>query len=199
MYGQTEATARISYLPFERIKDKTGSIGVSIPGGKIELYNEDSENIINSPFKIGELVYRGKNVSLGYAFCIDDLALEDINKGILHTNDMGYFDKDNYFYIVGRKDRTIKILGNRISLDELEEMLENRYSHKYICILENNSINIFGTNDNKDIISYISQLTKINKAFFRFHKLESFPQTFNEKIDFSSIKKSCCLNNKCFL
>lgn len=186
MYGQTEATARISYLPFEKINDKIGSIGVAIPGGKIELY-DNSENKINTSHTVGELIYCGKNVSLGYAFCLEDLSLGDINKGILHTNDMGYFDEENYFYLIGRKDRTIKILGNRISLDELEELLEKKFLYKFICLYRNNLIYIIGTVDNKSIIDYLSKLTLINKSFFRFRKVTSLPRTYNEKIDFNSI------------
>ena len=122
MYGQTEATARISYLPSDDTLHKLNSIGVSIPSGK--LWVEDkSGNHIKKAGKIGELIYRGDNVSMGYAKDLNDLVLGDINHGVLKTGDLASFDEDGYFYIEGRKSRFVKIFGVRISLDSLERML----------------------------------------------------------------------------
>ncbi len=110
MYGQTEATARMSYLPPEKCLDKPGSIGIPVPGGSMEIVE-------------GEIVYRGPNVSMGYATCIEDLAKADENHGMLQTGDMGYMDDDGYFYITGRKKRFIKLQGKRISLDQIQDVL----------------------------------------------------------------------------
>ena len=70
--------------------------------------------------EIGELYYSGKNVCLGYAENIDDLSKADENKGILKTGDIAKKDKDNFYYILGRNDRFVKIFGTRVNLDELE-------------------------------------------------------------------------------
>lgn len=110
MYGQTEATARMSYVPPERCLDKPGSIGIPVPGGRMEI-EED------------EIIYYGPNVSLGYAACPDDLAKGDENEGRLATGDMGYMDEEGYFYITGRKKRFIKLQGKRISLDQIQDVL----------------------------------------------------------------------------
>ena len=68
MYGQTEATARMSYLPPERILDKIDSIGIAIPGGKFEIDNELKDKVsLGKESNYGELIYKGENVSLGYA------------------------------------------------------------------------------------------------------------------------------------
>ncbi len=77
MYGQTEATARIAYVPFERLGEKVGSIGTTIPGGSLEL----------DP-ATGELVYTGPNVMMGYAESREDLARGDHLQGILRTGDL---------------------------------------------------------------------------------------------------------------
>lgn len=113
MYGQTEATARISYVPPERLLDKVGSIGVAIPGGQLLL---DPDN--------GEIVYRGPNVMMGYALERDDLLLADELDGTLRTGDLGRQDEDGFFYVTGRLKRFVKLAGNRIGLDEVEELLQ---------------------------------------------------------------------------
>jgi long-chain acyl-CoA synthetase len=119
MYGQTEATARISYVPTSKLVIKLSSIGKPIPGGRLEI---DSNNA-----KEGELIYYGKNVSLGYAEKSLDLILADENNGVLRTGDIGFKDSDGYFYITGRKSRFIKVNGIRIGLDDLEEMIEREF------------------------------------------------------------------------
>lgn len=116
MYGQTEATARISYLPPDRLESKLGSIGRAIPGGHLELDGTT-----------GELVYRGPNVMLGYALQRDDLALGDSQGGVLRTGDLAEQDADGYFRIVGRLGRFVKLTGNRIGLDDLERQLQQHF------------------------------------------------------------------------
>ena len=70
------------------------------------------------------LVYEGKNVTLGYAICKEDLKKEDERYGVLETGDMAKMDEEGYFYIVGRKKRFLKIFGNRVNLDETERMIK---------------------------------------------------------------------------
>lgn len=121
MYGQTEATARMSYIPPERCLDKIGSIGIPIPGGKIEIDDE-------------ELIYYGANVSLGYALRREDLAKGDENMGRLETGDLAYRDSDGYLYISGRKKRFTKLFGKRISLDQIQEYLQEHFlTEEIVC------------------------------------------------------------------
>ena len=127
MYGQCEATARMGYLPYEKSVEKCGSMGIAIPGGKFRLIDVNGDNI-NEPFITGELVYEGDNVTLGYAECTDDLAKGDERHGVLYTGDMARFDKDGYYYIVGRKKRFLKVYGNRVSLDEIDMLIKGRFS-----------------------------------------------------------------------
>lgn len=112
MYGQTEAAARISYVPPERLADKPGSIGVAIPGGELAIGAG------------GELVYRGPNVMMGYAAGRTDLSRGDELGGVLHTGDLGHRDDDGFFYVDGRLKRFVKLAGNRVGLDEVERRLE---------------------------------------------------------------------------
>jgi len=113
MYGQTEAAPRISFVPPERLLDKVGSIGIPIPGGKLYVDPLDDE-----------LVYEGPNVMLGYAESREDLARQDELKGVLRTGDLARVDGDGYFYVTGRKKRFVKLAGNRVGLDEVEQKLQ---------------------------------------------------------------------------
>ena len=76
MYGQTEATARMSYLPAKDAIRKCGSMGIAIPGGKFRIM-EDASTEIKEPDTVGELVYSGPNVTMGYAECAADLEKGD--------------------------------------------------------------------------------------------------------------------------
>lgn len=126
MYGQTEATARMGYLPGEKSLEKCGSMGRPIPGGRFILADVMG-NEIHTPETVGELIYEGDNVTLGYAECLEDLAKGDERRGRLETGDMAKFDADGYYYIVGRKKRFLKIFGNRVNLDEIDMLIKKRF------------------------------------------------------------------------
>jgi len=125
MYGQTEATARIAFLAPQDIEAKLGSIGKAIPGGQLWIEDQNGQRI-ETPNITGELVYAGSNVSLGYAECSADLALGDVNHGVLHTGDLARMDAEGYFFLEGRRHRFLKIFGVRVSLDAVEEIAESK-------------------------------------------------------------------------
>lgn len=120
MYGQTEATARMSYVPSEKLKDKIGSVGIAIPGGSIDLKEVDSS-------ESKEIVYKGDNVMMGYAECASDLEKGDELNGVLHTGDLANVDEEGYLYIVGRLKRFLKLFGKRINLQDVETSIEKEY------------------------------------------------------------------------
>lgn len=109
MYGQTEATARMGYLPAHDALERCGSMGIAIPGGRFWLQRDDGSEIEESGVT-GELVYEGKNVMLGYAQNREDLSKGDECGGLLYTGDMARRDGDGYYYIEGRKKRFLKLL-----------------------------------------------------------------------------------------
>jgi acyl-CoA synthetase (AMP-forming)/AMP-acid ligase II len=121
MYGQTEATARIAYLAPERLREKAGSIGRPIPGGHLSV--QDAQGRELAAGVRGELVYRGPNVMLGYALHAGDLARGDDLGGVLRTGDLGYRDEDGDFFVTGRLDRSIKVFGHRLDLEDVERRL----------------------------------------------------------------------------
>ena len=145
MYGQTEATARISYIPAERVSECISSIGTAIPGGKLWL--QDSEGkVIEEEDQEGELVYQGPNVMMGYATCRDDLAAGDTFCGRLPTGDLARRDGGGFFTITGRLKRIVKIFGNRVNLDEVEHLLK-RHGFDALCGGEDNAMLIVLTDE----------------------------------------------------
>ena len=147
MYGQTEATARITYVPPERLSDKIGSIGISIPGGELKIINDGMET--TAPKVIGEIVYNGENVMLGYAENRNDLCKGDELDGLLYTGDLGYKDEDGFFYVTGRMKRFIKIFGLRINLDEVQKMIENHFGISAACTGKDDLLKVLVHSDDK--------------------------------------------------
>lgn len=143
MYGQTEATARMGYLPAEDALRKCGSMGIAIPGGRFRLM-EDKDVEITEPDRTGELVYEGENVTMGYAACRAGLAKGDERGGVLFTGDMAMRDADGYYYITGRKKRFLKLFGMRVNMDEIERLLKAEYEGvQAACAGEDDHMRIF--------------------------------------------------------
>ncbi len=121
MYGQTEATARLTYLPPERAGDKEGSIGIAVSGVEVTIRGEDGAEL--PPGEVGELVVRGANVTPGYLDDPDSTA-EILRDGWLWTGDLAVQDEDGYLYHRGRAREMIKVGGRRVSPVEIEQLIE---------------------------------------------------------------------------
>ena len=187
MYGAAEATARMSYLPWKNI-DKVESIGKAIPGGEFFLRDSNSK-VITEINTHGELIYKGKNVCMGYAENFQDLSKDDENKGVLKTGDVAYKDKENFYYLVGRKDRYIKIYGMRINLQELEGII-SKFGFENVCMQDQdkeNIINIFvkGEFELKTLKQHLTLVTKIHPSVFVFKTVKNFPLNKNFKISYN--------------
>lgn len=187
MYGQTEATARMSWLPWEKSKEKAGSIGVAIPGGTFSLIDVNNEEIAE-PDIVGELVYKGKNVTLGYAASYEDLAVADERGGFLETGDMAYRDKDGYYYIAGRKKRFLKVYGNRLNLDEVDSMLQAA-GYEAVAAGEDNHVKIFAVGGNgSEIIDFLAKQTGLNMHAFEVKSIERIPRSESGKVLYTELK-----------
>jgi acyl-CoA synthetase (AMP-forming)/AMP-acid ligase II len=120
MYGQTEATARLSFLPPAFAKAKAGSIGRGIPG--VELRVVDADGHPCAPGVEGELVARGDNISPGY-FKDEEATREMLKGGWLYTGDLGHADSEGFVFIGGRAKEFLKLGGHRTSPVEIENVL----------------------------------------------------------------------------
>ena len=187
MYGQTEATSRMSYLPWKSAQSKAGSIGTAIPGGKFWLEDEN-KNIIKKSNSIGQLVYQGDNVTMGYAENCFDLKNGDENYGILYTGDLAKRDADGFYYITGRMNRFLKMYGNRVNLDELEDHVRSE-GYDCVCSGTDDNLKIYTTelNDKDRIISYIAKHTGLNQAGFSFVHINRIPRNDSGKVQYSAL------------
>lgn len=131
-YGQSECTARMAYLPPDLAMEKVCSIGIAEPGGQLSIVDDNGNETFEGEAQ-GEMVYRGENVTLGYATCREDLLKGDENHGVMHTGDLAHRDADGCYFIIGRLKRFLKIYGLRIGLDEVERMIKAEYKTDCYC------------------------------------------------------------------
>lgn len=190
MYGQTEATARMSYLPSEKSLEKCGSIGIPIPGGKFNLL-DDEGNLITETDKDGELVYVGDNVTLGYAEKAEDLRKGDERGGELKTGDIARRDPDGYYYITGRKKRFVKIFGSRVNLDEVEQMIRNRFARmECACVGDDTKLVLYIDAEDmvKECESYLVNTTHISRTAIKVVYIPEIPKNESGKTLYKNLE-----------
>jgi long-chain acyl-CoA synthetase len=120
MYGATEATARLSYLPPDKSRQKLGSIGKGISGVRLEVLNETGDPV--DVGETGEIVASGDNIMKGY-FNEPEETREVLRNGKLYTGDLATVDEDGFIFVTGRKSQIIKSGGTRVSVAEIEEKI----------------------------------------------------------------------------
>ena len=188
MYGQTEATARISYVPPERLSEKPGTIGVAIPGGRLRV--EPLEG--GAGGGAAELVYEGENVMLGYAETAADLALGDMLHGVLRTGDLGTVDGDGYFSVVGRLKRFAKLFGRRVSLEDVERELESAFPVRAIATEagERLRIAVAADGDLRDdaVVSHLAKFLAVPPTAIVLRRLAELPLTSTGKKDYKAVE-----------
>jgi long-chain acyl-CoA synthetase len=180
MYGQTEATARISYVPPEMLDQKIGSIGIPIPGGKLRLSSD------------GELIYSGPNVMMGYAESDADLFTKESQIGSLSTGDLARADADGYYYITGRLKRFVKLAGSRYGLDEIETFLEDEFEISCVVAGKDDKLMIFAeasTLENNLIVTKLQDKFLINRSFIKVLSVDQLARKTNGKKDYSFYRK----------
>ena len=192
-FGTSETSARISFLEPEKTMEKIGSIGKAIPNGELFLINEQLEAEGST---IGELGYRGPNVTMGYAVSMVDLQKGDEFNGEYHTGDIARRDKEGYYYIVGRKGRFLKLFGLRVSLDETERILKTKFQNAdFVCLGNDKRMNIYTTDPSiiGQIIPFISKKTNIHNSAFNIIVVESIPRNEYGKALYAELEKEWLL------
>lgn len=179
MYGQTEASPRMSYIPADQLLRKVGSIGIAIPGGQFELAPETNE-----------LIYKGANVMLGYAESLNDLAKGDENNGILYTGDIAEVDEDGYYTITGRMKRFVKLFGLRINLDDVERKIVSIVEQPVAC--SGNDDKLIVVIESEKAIAGAKQclelMYKLHHSAYKIIVVDSIPRMANGKTDYKAIK-----------
>ncbi|MGB0868784.1 MAG: AMP-binding protein [Flavobacteriales bacterium] len=182
MYGQTEATARISYVEPKALQNNLTTIGTPILNGVLEIDKETEE-----------LLYKGPNIFGGYAKQASDLEnWEDIQT--LHTGDLAYKDKQGFFFIKGRMKRFVKLFGNRINLDEIERLIKQKlngitcasigFQDKHLIIfLEKPEF------DTAEIHQFLTKEIKIHTSTIKYRFIEELPLNANGKMDYNQLTR----------
>lgn len=176
MYGQTEAGPRIGWLPHALVAQWPGCIGQAIPGVQLSLQE-------------GELVVQSPSVMLGYALSRADLALGDEMGGQLHTGDLAEEAAPGIYRITGRNSRFLKLQGNRVSLQDVEDRLQE-VGHAVHALGQDNQLLLCTTATDTDI------LRKAAVALFSFpprslqvHTVAVIPRTPNGKVDYPTLAR----------
>ncbi len=211
MYGQTEATARMSSFFLNRYPHKINSVGQAISGGKFTIKAPDSEGK-------GEILYQGRNISWGYAWSWRDLTEEVLGvkkrNGCLYTGDIGSLDEEGFLYVTGRKSRFVKVRGYRISLDELQKELSQELKSQVVCVngldenadkigvgivdkglLEESTRESTGKErcrEGKQLLTELEQILsrkRIQRQEYHMRIMEALPRRSNGKIDYRELQK----------
>ena len=198
MYGQTEATARLSFLPPELLDSKLGSIGKGIPGTKLEVLNKNGEPVKSG--EVGEIVASGGNIMVGYWQDPEETAkvLKD-NK--LYTGDLGIVDEDGYIFLTDRAKEIIKVGGHRVSSKEIENYISKNQNvvevavigiydellgeaiKAFVSIVKNSDLT------EKDLIAYCQQHFPPHKVPKEIEIMSSLPKNISRKVDKIALKK----------
>lgn len=163
-YGQSECTARMAYLEPEMASKKQGSIGKAEPNGQLSIIDADGNETFEGD-ATGEMIYRGENVTMGYAYCKEDLMKGDENHGVMHTGDIAHRDADGFYFIVGRMKRFLKIFGLRIGLDEVEHLIKSNFETDCVCTGTDEMLTVHITNKKylEDVASFVEEKTHLFK------------------------------------
>jgi len=178
MYGQTEATARISYVPFEHLGERSDRSAFPVPGGSLEVDGHT-----------GELIYAGPNVMMGYAACREDLAKGDELNGVLRTGDLARLDAEGYCYITGRLRRFLKMFGKRFNLDELESILATRIGSPVACFGRDDLL-IAAVQDPEDperVARTVCGMFGLPRSAVKAFAVNALPRTPNGKLDYQRL------------
>jgi acyl-coenzyme A synthetase/AMP-(fatty) acid ligase len=190
MYGQTEATARISILPACELPAKLGSAGRAIPGGRLSILADSGECTTAAGVE-GELVYDGPNVMMGYALERADLAKGDELGGRLHTGDRAVLDDDGCVRILGRVKRDAKVFGLRMNLDEIEAFI--RPKGPAAAVAGGKGVVVFC--EFGDPAQYaalgdeLSARLKVHRSAFEFRHIERLPTRDTGKIAYETLQE----------
>ena len=177
-YGQTETTGPMSGVRTDLMPERIGSIGRAGDGGAFRIDD-------------GELVYEGPIVAMGYAVCADDLMKGDEWKGVRRTGDLATIDAEGYVTLSGRASRFLKIFGNRVSLDEVENLVKDRFAGAGCASTgKDGDLRVFVTAvPAAEVEKFLVAKLHFNATVMKVRTLESIPLNANGKTDYPKLKE----------
>ena len=191
MYGAAEATARMGYLPPQYALEKVGAMGVAIPGGRFELIDEAGKEITDT-YTVGELVYYGANVTLGYAMSGADLVRGDERHGRYETGDLAQRDNDGFYTVVGRKRRFLKMFGKRTNLQEVEHILRQHFGDiDLACAGVDDHLYVFMTQESlvPEIVPFLSAKLGLHHTALTAKYIAEIPKNASGKTVYRDLEQ----------
>lgn len=195
MWGQTEAGPRMSTLPADQLPARVGSPGLALPGGELSVRLDDGGET-REPGVVGEIVYRGPNVMMGYAETAADLGRGDDQGGVLYTGDLGYLDDEGYLYLTGRLKRIGKVFGIRVNLDDIEKLVGQAgvdgigpvaavpAGDKVVLWCEG----AVDADRRAEVAKLLAERMKLHRSGFDVREIGSLPLLSNGKIDYRTLE-----------
>lgn len=181
MYGQTEATARMAYLPPAETRAHPDCIGRPVPGGALRVDQPDAGGV-------GELVYSGPNVMMGYAEDAGDLDADPVLTE-LRTGDLGRQRADGLFQVVGRTSRFAKVLGHRIDLDRLQSQLA-AFDPTLVCLSDDQQLLVAVTTADPLLVrDAAARLTGLPPGLVSVRQHTALPLLPNGKPDLAALRR----------
>jgi acyl-CoA synthetase (AMP-forming)/AMP-acid ligase II len=187
MYGQTEATARMAYLPPDLAADRPEAVGVPVPGGSFRLDGVGRHDGVGAD--VGELVYSGPNVMMGYAEEPVDLAREaELTE--LRTGDLARLAGDGLWEIVGRLGRHAKLFGLRLDLDRVERVLAEQARHARVLV-QHDRLWVFTERPRAvdRTRRAVLELTGLPASAVQVVRLDATPRTSSGKSDYAALAR----------
>jgi acyl-CoA synthetase (AMP-forming)/AMP-acid ligase II len=184
MYGATEATSRMAYLPPELAASRANSIGRPIPGGSFTI--EPVDGLIDD--SVGELIYRGPNVMMGYAHGPADLALGK-TVDTLHTGDIARRAPDGLYEVIGRSSRFVKLYGFRIDLQRVEAALRE-HGVRAFCADDDDRLVVAATGGHEvaDVQSAAAEAAGVPAGAVRAVTVDELPMLSSGKPDYQTVR-----------
>jgi acyl-CoA synthetase (AMP-forming)/AMP-acid ligase II len=169
MYGQTEATSRLSFLPPDRAEDKRGSVGRGLVNVELRVVDDDGQPV--APHVVGNVVARGPSISPGY-FGAPEETREILRDGWLYTGDLGRLDEDGFLYLVGRTKEFIKLGGNRVSGREIEEVLRRHPGVEDVAV-----VGMTDADGAEQAVAFVvaAEAAEVDEATLRRHCRDAMP------------------------
>jgi acyl-CoA synthetase (AMP-forming)/AMP-acid ligase II len=184
MYGQTEATARIAVLPPDELPTAIGSVGYTVPGGTMSVADPDDNGV-------GELIYSGPNVMLGYSTSRADLTGGDVLSGILATGDVGRIDDHGRIWVSGRTKRIAKVFGTRVSLDDVEALIHGFGPIAAVDAGDSIAVFIETADGVEGLARQIERQLGFGPRAINVFPVDELPRTAVGKIDYSELRQRC--------
>ena len=185
MYGQTEATARITVLPADEFLTHPGAVGFPVDG-RVEI--ESDLSAANHP---GRIVVSSPSIMMGYAESAQDLLREDDMRGRLVTGDLGRFDSEGRLYLTGREKRIAKVSGIRVDLDDVERLLKEDVE-AIVSVTESEQIAVAIVADPEAAAEHVKTLARrlgLRRDAFVVRAVDQIPLLSSGKPDYLSLQK----------